>query len=217
MRGILAVWNDCAAGSDAEYERWYVQEHMPERLSVPGFRSGWRYEGSASDPRFFTYYVTDTPDVLSSPAYLSRLENPTSWTRRIMQSTFCRVTRTVCELKACVGNMIGSHVVTLRWRGVGDAPEAVAEIKKLVDFDGIVRAQLWSAVSKQTHQTEEARTRGGADALIDGALVVDCMGQSVAESARRLLERPQLRRRLDPNGGAILGVYSFLCMLSQER
>ena len=36
-RGILAVRNNCDAAIAAEYERWYVGEHLPERVSVDGF------------------------------------------------------------------------------------------------------------------------------------------------------------------------------------
>jgi hypothetical protein len=30
--GILAIWNDCAAGHEAEFEAWFQGEHLLERL-----------------------------------------------------------------------------------------------------------------------------------------------------------------------------------------
>ena len=41
--GILAAWNDCAPEGLAEYEHWYAH-HLAERVGVPGFREGRRYE-----------------------------------------------------------------------------------------------------------------------------------------------------------------------------
>src|SRR5271167_3920790 len=117
MSRILAVWNDCATGAELDYEHWYVSEHFPERLSIPGFRRGFRYEAASAAPRYFTYYETDTSEVLASPAYIERLNDPTPWTRRIMQSTFLHVTRTSFDLAANLGPMWGSDVLTMRWKG----------------------------------------------------------------------------------------------------
>jgi len=217
MTGILTVWNDCAPGAENDYEQWYIREHMPERLSVPGFCTGLRYEGISDDRRFFTYYTTDSPDVLASPAYIARLENPTPWTRRIMQSTFLRATRTVCELNMCIGEMTGSHVVTLSWQGTADSGLAAAVASELANLDGVIKVQIWTAANAQTRQTEEARTRGGDDALIGGALIVDCVRRRDAEKASDLLVAKDYGRRLDPNGTGILGIYAFLCMLEQKR
>ena len=67
-RGILAVWNNRDATIAAEYERWYVGEHLPERVGVDGFHWGRRYEAvtDTAERRFFTYYQPDDPAVLAS-------------------------------------------------------------------------------------------------------------------------------------------------------
>src|SRR5262249_15604757 len=69
--GILAVFNDCTPEGYQHFERWYIREHLQERVGVPGFRFGRRYELVAGgDRRFFAFYEVESPDVLSSPAYL---------------------------------------------------------------------------------------------------------------------------------------------------
>ena len=45
--GLLAVWNDIAAEDEAEFNAWYVEEHVPERLGVPGILSARRYRDDA--------------------------------------------------------------------------------------------------------------------------------------------------------------------------
>ena len=103
MAGILAIWNDCAPEGEAHYERWYKSEHMQERVGVAGFRFGRRYErSSGGDRRFFTFYEVESPDVLSSRAYVERLENPTPWTTESMKY-FRNMVRTVCDLRAAAG------------------------------------------------------------------------------------------------------------------
>ena len=34
--GLLMVYSDVATENDEEYNRWYNEEHIPERLSIPG-------------------------------------------------------------------------------------------------------------------------------------------------------------------------------------
>src|SRR4029453_7975918 len=82
---VLASWNDIAPGGDAEFDHWHTTEHIPERVSVPGFLRGRRYNAIAGNPTYFTLYETDTVAVLQSPAYLARLNAPTPWTAKCIQ------------------------------------------------------------------------------------------------------------------------------------
>jgi hypothetical protein len=82
--GILSVWNEYPAADVEFYERWYMTEHFPERLGVPGFLRGRRYRAIDADRTYFTVYDLENPDVLFSSAYIARLNDPTAWTQRIM-------------------------------------------------------------------------------------------------------------------------------------
>src|SRR6058998_294753 len=82
---LLAFSHDVTAGSEADWTEWHDREHIPERLSVPGFLRLRRYVALGGGPRFFYFYETESLAVLQSPAYLERLQNPTPWTRRSMQ------------------------------------------------------------------------------------------------------------------------------------
>ncbi|MEM9140515.1 MAG: hypothetical protein AAGB15_11870, partial [Pseudomonadota bacterium] len=106
--GILAIWNTCAAGHEDAYEAWYQREHLPERLSLPGFRRGRRYWAADGGPGFFTYYETDTPEVMATADYLARVQDPTPLTRRIMASVFTDMNRTVCRVVGRVGHARGA-------------------------------------------------------------------------------------------------------------
>lgn len=216
MAGILAVWNDCAPEGLEHFERWYNREHLLERVGVPGFRFGRRYELVAEgDRRFMAFYEVDSPAVLNSPAYLQRLENPTPWTSQAMQS-FRGMVRTVCDLKAIAGDLVGSHAVVLRAdETMAPTPAAQALVTKLAAEDGIARVQLWTKAAQQTKaDTAEMKSRGG-DQLIAGAIVVECVRRSDADRvAATLAETPAA---LGISGPRVLGTYALLCTYAPVR
>jgi hypothetical protein len=42
--GLLMVWADIDPEFEAEYHRWYDEEHIAHLLAVPGFLSAGRYQ-----------------------------------------------------------------------------------------------------------------------------------------------------------------------------
>lgn len=216
--GILAIWNGCAPEGEAEYERWYMAEHLPERVGVPGFRFGRRYEAVSAAPKYFTFYETDTPEVLASAPYVARLGNPTTWTRRVMPF-FRDMNRTVCHKAASFGGLIGAHAVSLRFRRRPDAAEAAkfraALLGDIQACPGVAAGQLWLAVDLEVPAlAAETGLRGRPDDTIGGALVVET---SWAEEAVALQSRlRELPGELGFAGEAELGLYRFLCQLSNQ-
>jgi len=208
--GILALWNNCAPGHEADYEAWYQGEHLPERLAVPGIRRGRRYEALAGAPHYFTYYETDAPDVFVSAAYLERVENPTPMTRKIMSGIFIDMSRTVCCRVACHGDMRGAVAVTARLDRNDRVDGALAEnlgavAAGLAGLPGVARAELWVASGETDRPASaEAKLRGG-DATITGCLFVECLREAEAQVVRRALDD-------GPHGAAVeTGVYRLLC------
>ncbi len=80
--GLLMVWADVPADKEDEFNRWYNEEHLAERLSIPGFLSGARYEAVKGGPKHLAYYELESPAVLESAAYKRVQANPTDWTKR---------------------------------------------------------------------------------------------------------------------------------------
>src|SRR5688572_11961263 len=162
MPGILAIWNDIEPEGYEHFERWYNREHLQERVGVPGFRFGRRYEAvSGGDRRFFAFYEVDSPDVLTSPAYMQRLENSTPWTQKVMPS-FRGMVRTVCDLRRSAGDLAGSFAVVLRAdRAFTPTPAADALVDELAAQPSIARVQIWTAAASQTKaDTAEMKIRG---------------------------------------------------------
>lgn len=88
LPGILAIFNNVVPGREAEFEEWFQHEHLQERLGVPGFLLGRRYESLKGEPQYFNFYVTRSVEVLKSQDYRTRLDDPTPMTRLIMSDVF---------------------------------------------------------------------------------------------------------------------------------
>jgi hypothetical protein len=89
-RALLLVMMDIDPEHEEDFNRWYSEEHVPERLSVPGFVSARRFRAVEGSPRYLALYELDSPDVLQSDAYRHFLEGEgeTQWTRRVLAA--CR-------------------------------------------------------------------------------------------------------------------------------
>lgn len=72
--GLLMVWADIDAEFEAEYHRWYDEEHIPRLLEVPGFLSAGRYEALKGGPNFLALYELEDHNVLRSAAYLDAVK-----------------------------------------------------------------------------------------------------------------------------------------------
>ncbi len=114
--GAICIWNDITDEGRDEFYAWHLTEHMPERVAVPGFRRGRRYIAldTASQPEFFTLYETADTDVLTSPAYLARLNAPTTWTKKATQG-FRKTSRALTRVHTSLGPGSGGILGTLRF------------------------------------------------------------------------------------------------------
>lgn len=85
-RGLLLTLTEPPPRMEEEFNAWYDEEHLAERLAIPGFRSvrRWVAQVPAGAGKYLATYELDSLAVLSSAAYLQRFENPTPWSRRCL-------------------------------------------------------------------------------------------------------------------------------------
>src|SRR6202166_4237203 len=72
--GLLMVWSDIDAEFEAEFNRWYDEEHVPGLLQVPGFLSAGRYLALKGAPKYLATYELEDHNVLRSAAYLDTVK-----------------------------------------------------------------------------------------------------------------------------------------------
>ena len=101
---VLALWNDVTPEMDADYNAWHAQEHVPERLTVPGMLWGLRYQRAqeGAGPRYLTLYGMRDAQVVESEAYRKLLSQPTPLSAR-MRPHLCNLSRWVCDVRLASG------------------------------------------------------------------------------------------------------------------
>jgi hypothetical protein len=76
-RALLLVLLDIDSSVDEdEFNRWYFEEHIRERLACPGFISARRFVAVHSHPRYLALYEIDSPDALATPEYQELARSP---------------------------------------------------------------------------------------------------------------------------------------------
>ena len=92
--GLLVVRVDVRPEDEAELNRWYDTEHLPEKLATPGFVTATRYHSADQPGRYLAVYELEDPTVVTSSSYLSQPMSPwatdlmarwTSWDRSVWQ------------------------------------------------------------------------------------------------------------------------------------
>ena len=208
-RGILAIWNDRRAGTEPEYEAWYRGEHLPERLSIPGFRASWRYRVIEGEPEYFTFYETATPEVLFSEAYMARVESPTELTRRIMSGVFTNATRALLTRAARWGILRGAFAVSVRF----DAAPGSRLESNLREFAGrsdVLSAEFWTPTRPDAPGVFSAEQQlRGPDKSIAAAALVETTTEREARGVAAAL-----RKTLGT--GPHIGAYQLFCSLDRE-
>jgi hypothetical protein len=113
-QAAVLIWHNVLGEFRADFHEWHNREHMPERLAIAGFRRGRRYRAIKGEPEFFNLYEADGLEILSGPEYLSRLNSPTLWTKRVLPG-FRDVARSICRIVHTAGVGQGGFVLTQRF------------------------------------------------------------------------------------------------------
>ena len=205
--GILAIFNDCRPGREAEFEAWFQGEHLLERLAVPGFLFGRRHEAISGSCGYFNFYLVESPAVLTSKPCLDRLDNPTPMTRTIMSEVFINMNRTVCRRPLRKGGFRGAYAVTVRFNETPEFGALAALAETAVQDPAVASAEIWAATDAVDQPVSmEEKLRGG-DKKIKACLMIDTLRQADAERIGGELVRQF--------PGTEVGVFSVLCHLGR--
>ncbi len=68
-KGFLMAMMEPVATFEEEFQDWYDNEHVPERMAIPGFETGQRFVCLAGFPKYAAFYDLSSLDVLRSPEY----------------------------------------------------------------------------------------------------------------------------------------------------
>lgn len=170
----VAMWWNVADENLAEFHEWHSKEHLPERLAIPGFNRGSRWQREDSN-EFFVIYELDAYETLTSEGYRSRLNAPTPWSTKMMP-LHRQMVRSQSHVIASHGGGIAAFVSTIRLSPAsGRGPELEAFVRASIAHlplrTGITGAHLLRTETPVLEPTEEQRIRGG-DAAADWIIIV---------------------------------------------
>ena len=166
--GMIVIWNDIKEEMRDEFVQWHSIEHLPERVSIPGFISGQRWYGEHASPQYLTTYVTQNTGVLTSDAYIQRLNDPTPWTLKTV-AAFRHTCRAAGEVIWEYGSKkgYGGHILAIRITELEDLTILTEHLNSLANnpmlgFAGLLRARMVLTAPKASQlPTAERAVRTG--------------------------------------------------------
>jgi hypothetical protein len=185
-----------------EHDEWHTHEHLPERLSIPGFERGTRWVASHGQPRYFVMYEVAQLATLTSNAYLERLNNPSPWTSKMMPY-YRGMTRGFCSVAGSFGFGMGHAGLLVRFRPATELESSLRKwllqdiLPQLPSRPGIGSAHLFEG-AMTPQMTNEQHIRG-ADAGVDWALLVTGYNQ---DALARLMQADLGDAQLGKHGAA---------------
>ena len=156
-----------------EHDDWHTHEHLPERLSIPGFLRGTRWVAVRGSPRYTVLYEVDRLETLGSAAYLERLDHPTAWTSKMMRH-YRDMSRGLCSVEGSWGRGVGHFALLVRFKLAADSDCAPLTwlteqlLPSLPPRPGLGSVHLLKGALVAA-MTAEQRIRG-ADSRVDWAL-----------------------------------------------
>ena len=167
-----------------DYNLWHSLEHMPERLAVSGFIRAIRCIGIKNtllENKYFMMYEVENKSVFTSSEYINRLNNPTTWTKKIL-SGYISPSRTICELvySKSLTDGICSNFGTIRFLSKNLNLQNFYDIDladlKLMNIMGVHIFNADKRISNLKSKEKILRkNQGKEDEIIESAILIEGM------------------------------------------
>lgn len=188
--GVLALWLDVAPEQDRETNHWYIDEHIPERVDIGGYRRGRRYQAVEGRPQYLTMFEAETPAALASQGYLSVVGKISEQYRRLRPGLL-NVARNTFQVRQSRGRGIGAIMASVRLtpRNAAAAEQSAATIdtavSDLLRRAGIVGVHWLQADSSIRRKMDATRVVGQEDGWVDYALLIEATRAADIDALRK--------------------------------
>jgi hypothetical protein len=186
-QGLMAIWADVDLEAQFEFEKWHNCEHMADRVTIPGFLLGFRYQGIGATPYSLMAYEAVDPSVLESEPYLRSKNNPTPWTRELL-THYRNTERLIYRLVASLGQKPvtqAPYLYSLKFDPEGEeGAKTVAVLRegvlaRIAAAPGVSRARLYRIDEKVSRiATAEQKIYGNGPALKRRFLILAEIGSA---------------------------------------
>jgi hypothetical protein len=205
--GVLIVWVDLKAEARRDADRWYVEEHLPERVAQAQYLRARRFQAVAeglASPRYMAVFEAQTPAALAGEGYrrITSKINPRSQT---MRNAFTRCIRSTHRRLACFGEGEGGVMLSARLRFDSEADRARYDAWSrdcfaawLTSHEAVISGHALAGAPEVRERMDQFRQTGQGDERADGVLLVELGQDADADAA--------LLRMLSVSGLADAGV-----------
>ena len=221
---VLVNWGGIVEEKDIEYNEWHSKEHMPERISLPGFLRGLRavgIPGTNINHKYFMMYEAERKEVFTSKKYLERLNNPTEWTKEIL-SHYLSPSRTICSVISSKSIGKGGYFSTIRFLGENIPNNQKVEnlksfLPRMLKLNGITGMHIILGDSSYGQMnTEEKKYRssqGLNDQIVSQAVIIEGFNYRSLETAIRSFKDKYF---LKESNNLIINYYICQNILTQQ-
>ncbi|SFX61059.1 hypothetical protein SAMN03097694_2580 [Janthinobacterium lividum] len=185
LPGMLFVWTSADPEHERDFNRWYDREHVEERVRIPGFVSGTRYQSVRGPRKYLGLYRTVSLGAFQTPDYFKAFGQQTPWSLTNLQRMVDPMRR-VCAIEAETGMGTGAWLAVLRLGApaIGQDAQAVDAMTalgtKLLQIDGVIATRLLTPDANLSGPLPAERTEGR---VLDPIFVIDASSESAAMAA----------------------------------
>ena len=192
--GVLIVWVDLKEQARRDADRWYVEEHLPERITQAGYRRARRFQAVAEGlamPGYMAVFEAETPAALAGEGY-RRITSRINSRSQAMRNAFTRCIRSTHRRLACFGEGEGGVMVSARLRFDSEAERARYEGSSrdgfaawLTSHVAVISGHALIGAPEVRQRMDQFRQTGQSDEWADGVLLVE-LGQDADVDAALL-------------------------------
>jgi len=181
-QGMLFVATNIGGDDEADFNLWYDNEHVAERVAISGFISGTRYRARHAGRRYLGLYKTHSLDDFTCADYHAAFTRQTAWSRDNLQKMIDPLRR-VCRIDARTGEGSGAHLAVLTCQQSVTAGDVLQVGEMLSALPGFVTCALLSPDDAlSTPLPKEERLPGRLQQMV---LIEASSEAAVDELARR--------------------------------
>lgn len=202
----LITYMDIPTDIEDEFNDWYTNEHVAERVDLPGFKSAYRFVALDGAPKYFAYYETDGLDALTTPTYRAILADQSDWSKRVM-ANFRNFGRMCGPLVARAGRGHGGMALVVRVDG-GDGLDAFLTdlLASAVEAPRAVAGYLWRADAAATGDPAVAGRR---------ILAIEALDEDTLRGIAAEYLRPAALEAAGATADAAIGVYRLISFMER--
>lgn len=223
---LLLNWFDIEPGRESAFDDWHNREHVIERMGVPGFMQGRRFEaaGTPRAPGHAWLVAYDAADigVFESAAYAARLDNPTPLTARVVPC-LRSLTRTVYRVEARRGGGTSAYVRTVRLPSAKGPPADASALRETVEqayaVSGVSAIVLGSPDGRVTHYKDKTREGRATETVVRDdypwIVIVEACRAAALDEAAAILDAAVAR--LLPGTAPVSDTYRLVFAMTTEQ